>query len=371
MEANLYLQEALVIFWRRENSDNGEVFWEKKLKDDYIRKLHHIRKLCDLALKAKRNFPSARILKLRSILESKMAVNSSVLTDDDLKPLENIVNNMNKTLPNYNPFGDLCLYSIYLSNSMIDKAKLCCEQMLETLFFRGQPLTFLIDDLNYAFTHADYALKYWPYHTTTENLLLHIREYVRCNLLRAVQQELDLAVEASFRMVTTFSLSTLNDLRQERARIQRNLLNQENASESEKTSEIPKSSRDFSEIEQFYLKLEAMVQQQESETSETSTDKGQDSRTCEVEANSTSNSETVDNSGKFDNFETLEEKTEHAKRIISAAFNYAEQVRHQIEKRSPSENDANFKVAEKKPDHSPKQTLKSEKSIESNGKKKR
>uniref|UniRef100_A0A8R1TPV1 Uncharacterized protein n=1 Tax=Onchocerca volvulus TaxID=6282 RepID=A0A8R1TPV1_ONCVO len=410
MEANLYLQEALVIFWRRENSDNGEVFWEKKLKDDYIRKLHHIRKLCDLALKAKRNFPSARILKLRSILESEMAVNSSVLTDDDLKPLENIVNNMNKTLPNYNPFGDLCLYSIYLSNSMIDKAKLCCEQMLETLFFRGQPLTFLIrydwdvdrkqtlarlnmlianepenyvthillyyyhfkhGDLNYAFTHADYALKYWPYHTTTENLLLHIREYVRCNLLRAVQQELDLAVEASFRMVTTFSLSTLNDLRQERARIQRNLLNQENASESEKTSEIPKSSRDFSEIEQFYLKLEAMVQQQESETSETSTDKGQDSRTCEVEANSTSNSETVDNSGKFDNFETLEEKTEHAKRIISAAFNYAEQVRHQIEKRSPSENDANFKVAEKKPDHSPKQTLKSEKSIESNGKKKR
>ncbi|KAM3727923.1 DNA-directed RNA polymerase subunit beta'' [Dirofilaria immitis] len=37
MEANLYLQEALVIFWRRQNSDNGEVFWKESLKSDNVR----------------------------------------------------------------------------------------------------------------------------------------------------------------------------------------------------------------------------------------------------------------------------------------------------------------------------------------------
>ncbi|VDO65803.1 unnamed protein product [Onchocerca flexuosa] len=176
-------------------------------------------------------------------------------------------------------------------------------------------------------------------------------------------------------MITTFSLSTIGDLRQERAKIQRNLLTQENTSETEKTSETSKSSREFFEIEQFHLKLEAIAQQQESETSETSTDKDQDSRKYEAGASSTSNSETVDNSRKFDKFETLEEKTEHAKRIISAAFNYAEQVRHQIEQRSRLANDderrnEDFKDTAKKPDHPLKQTLEPEKSIESDEKKK-
>ncbi|VDO83740.1 unnamed protein product [Onchocerca flexuosa] len=60
MEANLHLQEALVILWRRENSENGGVFREEKLKSDNMRKLHHIRKLCDLALKARPNFLFAK-----------------------------------------------------------------------------------------------------------------------------------------------------------------------------------------------------------------------------------------------------------------------------------------------------------------------
>lgn len=60
MEANLYLQEALIIFWKRENSEIGEVFWKKELKNDNRRKLQHIQKLCDLALKAKPNFHNAK-----------------------------------------------------------------------------------------------------------------------------------------------------------------------------------------------------------------------------------------------------------------------------------------------------------------------
>ncbi|KAM3727925.1 SH2 domain-containing protein 4A [Dirofilaria immitis] len=280
MEANLYLQEALVIFWRRQNSDNGEVFWKESLKSDNVRKLQHIRKLCDLALAAKRDFPAAKILKLRSILELKMANSLSVLTDSDLKPLEDIINETNKTFPIYNSFGDLCLYSVYLSNSMTDKAKLCCQKMLETLFFRGQPMAFLIrynwdidrnqtlaqlnmlianepenyvahillyyyyfkhGNLNCAFTHANCALKYWPYHTNTDNLLLYIHEYVRCYLLRAVQQELNLAVEASFRIMATLSLPVFDDLQQDHAIIRRDFATEANASESEKASGTPKS----------------------------------------------------------------------------------------------------------------------------------
>lgn len=58
--ANLYFQEALVIFWRRENSDFGEVFWKKEWKNDNRRKLQHIQKLCDLALLAKPDFHNAK-----------------------------------------------------------------------------------------------------------------------------------------------------------------------------------------------------------------------------------------------------------------------------------------------------------------------
>lgn len=60
MEANLYLQEALIIFWMRQNSDIGGVFWKKELKNDNRRKLQHIQKLCDLALKAKPDFYHAK-----------------------------------------------------------------------------------------------------------------------------------------------------------------------------------------------------------------------------------------------------------------------------------------------------------------------
>lgn len=50
-------------------------------------------------------------------------------------------------------------------------------------------------ELNCALTHADRTLKYWPYHMNTDNLAIHVREYVHCRLLHAVQQELDETVE--------------------------------------------------------------------------------------------------------------------------------------------------------------------------------
>uniref|UniRef100_A0A0R3RLC0 Vps16_C domain-containing protein n=1 Tax=Elaeophora elaphi TaxID=1147741 RepID=A0A0R3RLC0_9BILA len=60
IEANLYLQEALIIFWRRQKCEIGEIFWKKELKNDNRRKLQHIQKLCNLALKAKPDFHHAK-----------------------------------------------------------------------------------------------------------------------------------------------------------------------------------------------------------------------------------------------------------------------------------------------------------------------
>ncbi|KAL3990471.1 hypothetical protein ACH3XW_31920 [Acanthocheilonema viteae] len=401
MESNLYLQEALIIFWKRQNSDIDEVFWKKELKNDNRRKLQHIQKLCDLALKAKPDFHHAKILKLRSVLELQMAVNISVLSDDDLKPLENIVNKTNEIFPVYSAFGDLCLYSIYLANSKIDKAKLCCERMLDALFFRGQPLAFLIrydwnvdkmqtlerlemlvakepenyvahilmyyyhfkhGKLDYALKHADCALKYWPYHMNTDNLLVHIREYVHCRLLQTVQNEMDEVVEASLCMLSC-SLPILEDLKKDQAtsgKIQRVFSTKANTSQTKKVIKIlEKPSHDFLEMEQFYLKLDAIAQQ-ESEMSEISKEKDEEWKIREAETAPTINSRVFGNSKKPDHFATLEEKAENAGRMISATFYYAEQLRRRIEHGSRMEKDKDRIDAK---DSSLKQSLESEKLI--------
>ncbi|CAG9538616.1 unnamed protein product [Cercopithifilaria johnstoni] len=412
MEANLYLQEALIIFWKRQNSDIGEVFWKKELKNDNRRKLQHIQKLCDLALKEKPDFHHAKILKLRSILELKMAVSISVLNDDDLKPLENIVNKTNEIFPAYNAFGDLCLYSVYLANSKIDKAKLCCERMLNALFLRGQPLTFLIrcdwdvdkaqtlkrlemllakepenyvahilmyyyhfrhGELDCALEHADYVLKYWPFHMNTDNLSAHIREYVHCHLLQTVQKEMDMVVEASLRMISS-SLPLLGNLRKDQVisgKIRRIFSTEVNTSESKQDIRIlEKPDHDFFEMEQFYLKLDAIAQQ-ESGISEISVEKDQKQKICGEETASTSNCQFFSDSEKpDDHFLSSEEKAENAGKMISAAFYYAEQLRREIEHGSRVDKDKcrseDIKDAKSS---SLKQTLKSEKLVVSDEKK--
>lgn len=45
------------------------------------------------------------------MLESQMASTISFLSENDLKPLEE-VDKMNQTSPKYSAFGDLCLHSI-------------------------------------------------------------------------------------------------------------------------------------------------------------------------------------------------------------------------------------------------------------------
>ncbi|VDK75545.1 unnamed protein product [Litomosoides sigmodontis] len=404
-EANLYLQEALIIFWKRQNSDIGEVFWKKELKNDNRRKLQHIQKLCDLALKAKPDFHAAKILKLRSILELQMAISISVADNENLKPLENIVNKTNEITQAYNAFGDLCLYSIYLANSKIDKAKLCCERMLDALFFGGQPLSFIIrcdwnadkmktlkrlkilvakepenyvahilmyyyhfkhDELNCAFEHIDCVLKFWPYHMTTNNLLVYIRAYVQCRLLQTVQKEMDTAVEASFRMMSC-SLPALGNLCKGQD-------NEVNTNESKKVVEIPgKSSQEFCEMEQFYLKLDAVAQQKPA-MSEILAEKDQEPKICGTETTSTSNFISLlflSNSKKTDHIATFDEKAENAGRIIGAAFYYAEQLRREIEQGSRVEKDKHRSDDINDTKDSLKQTLKSEKMVVCNEKKTR
>uniref|UniRef100_A0A915PSS5 Uncharacterized protein n=1 Tax=Setaria digitata TaxID=48799 RepID=A0A915PSS5_9BILA len=373
MDANLYLQEALVIFWRRENTDFGEVFWKEGLREDNMRKLRHIRKLCDLALKAKPNFYCAKILKMRSILELQMVINISLLTDQDLKPFENIVDEVNRTLPKYNAFGDLCLYSIYFVNLMDDKAKLRCMQMIGTLFFRGQPLVFLIKndwyggekqtlerlngliskepenyvahilmycfyfkhgDLNSALTHADFAIKYWPYHVNTNNLLPHVRGYIRCRILQGVQQELDLAVEASFHNGAIFH-PAFGDMQEDRTELEkkhRKSSTETNSDEPEKSFGILKAYCDFSEREQFISKLRSTLQQG-CEMSEIPREK-KNSEVWGSETGSSGNFKILNVSEKFSNFEKPKKKVFYAGKMITAAYIYADQLRYRIENQS-------------------------------------
>lgn len=60
MNANMYLQEALVIFWMRENPDIGLEFWKEEFKLDNVKKVQSIQTLCSLALRAKPDYHHAK-----------------------------------------------------------------------------------------------------------------------------------------------------------------------------------------------------------------------------------------------------------------------------------------------------------------------
>ncbi|EFO23124.1 hypothetical protein LOAG_05363 [Loa loa] len=301
-----------------------------------------------------------------------MAVSISLLCDDDLKLLESVVDKGNETFPKYNAFGDLCLYSVYIANSKTDKARVRCDRMLKALFFHGQPLTFLIrcdwdadrmqtlerlqmllekepenylahilmyqyhfkhDKLNCALAHAYSVLKYWPYHMNPDNLSIHIREYVHCRLLEAVQEELNLAAEVSLSMKASFSSSALEE------GIGKKFCIEMDVNECKNNAEIVRQSdNDFSVMGQFQKKLEAIARQ-ECGISKFSTEKGQDLNAYEAETPSTSNSQFLDNSGKYGDSGTSEEKAENVKGMIGAAFIYAEQLRREIEHGSRMKKD--------------------------------
>lgn len=105
----------------------------------------------------------------------------------------------------------------------------------------------------------------------------------------------------------------------------------EKATKIENMSKAKKPNHDLFEMEQFYHKLEAIAQQ-ECEISVISTEKDKDSKICGTETASTSNARLFGKSGNFNDFAALEEKTENAKKMISATFVYAEQVRRQMER---------------------------------------